>query len=274
MLCMTLCVLPASAQLLNKLNYGSDQPIVDEFGVLLQGTPTTTGALVQIMRANQGIFPPAVDGSANTNNPVLHHARVGEGIDPEAGTTGMFAGEFAIDRTVANTLFARIFNRPTLAESSFYTDSQIYVSSTTVFGEFRIFASQTSTELDPGDDDSDGLSNSMEKSLGTSSSDSDSDDDGVSDYMEVLAGTNPLDDESFLQMVDLARGADANLLVSWSSVSGKTYQVEYTTNSLAAAVVNYLDLYDPVQATGLVTSVTFTNGALLHANHFRVRLAP
>jgi hypothetical protein len=133
---------------------------------------------------------------------------------------------------------------------------------------------QTNRELDPDDDDEEGLSNSWEKSLGTDPLNRDTDEDGLSDYEEFLSGTDPLDSDDFLRMVELIHVSANDMAVQWSSVSGITYQAQYTTNALDAPPVEYTDLYDPVTATDVVTSIIFTNGALLDLPFFRVRLAP
>ena len=58
----------------------------------------------------------------------------------------------------------------------------------------------------------------------------DSDGDGVPTWMEVLAGTNPYDANSFFHITSLAPGNP--VVVSWSSIPNKVYQVLATTNLL------------------------------------------
>jgi hypothetical protein len=77
----------------------------------------------------------------------------------------------------------------------------------------------------------------------------DNDADGMSNAAEDIAGTNPLDANSVLLILSLANG---NLL-TWSSVSNKTYRVQATANlatnfvpisgvvTAAGATANYLD---------------------------------
>lgn len=78
--------------------------------------------------------------------------------------------------------------------------------------------------------------------------DADYDRDGMSNTAEELAGTDPLDANSALRILSLA---DGNLL-TWSSISGKTYRV-WATTSLAA---------DFVPISGVVTAAAPTAACL------------
>jgi len=262
----------AQAQVVN-LNFGMKNSVMNEFDQVLPGVPAEPGALVQILIGNQGKFPPATNGTAHANNPVLRETHIGIGVDPAIGPAGKASDVIAVSRSVTNAIFARIFNASTKEASSFYTDSQLY--NVPVFGGtygiFWVEAAKTTNEIDSTDHDGDGLSRSWEMSYGTDAANPDSDNDGMNDGNEILAGTDALDEESLLMMVELNPAPGGDLLVTWDSVVDKTYQLEYTTNSLADAVA-FFPINDPVIATGNTSSTLVTDGSVPPSSNFRVRL--
>ncbi|HMO52176.1 MAG TPA: thrombospondin type 3 repeat-containing protein [Kiritimatiellia bacterium] len=264
---------PASAQSLGvPLHFGLMEAATDEYGHLLDGTALAPGALVQILAAPEGIFPPAVDGTPDPRNPVLAEVRIGQGTDPAAGAIGKASGSVSINRQQGNRLFARVYNRPTAEESSFYADSTLYTNSTTAYGVFQIAGLQTTQPLDDGDDDGDGLINSWERSLGTDPYLADSDGDGMSDYHEMLAGTNPLDAEDVLRMVQAIPQANGTVVVTWHSVPGKTYQIQHTTLDLSAPEVEFEPVGVAITAEHDETVTVITNLPGVGMQHFRVVL--
>ncbi|TAK93942.1 MAG: hypothetical protein EPO07_17465 [Verrucomicrobia bacterium] len=93
----------------------------------------------------------------------------------------------------------------------------------------------------------------------------DNDGDGMSNGAEAIAGTNPLDANSVLRILSLSTG---NLL-TWSSVSGKTYQVHATPDLLTG--------FAPLSGTitGLGTTATYLDAGATNAQRFyRVKIAP
>lgn len=93
----------------------------------------------------------------------------------------------------------------------------------------------------------------------------DADGDGMSNAAEGIAGTNPLDANSRLRILSLTTG---NLL-TWSSVSGKTYQVECATN-LLTGFTSLGGVVNASAATAVYLDTTATNAARM----YRVRLVP
>ena len=93
----------------------------------------------------------------------------------------------------------------------------------------------------------------------------DSDGDGLSNGAEDLAGTNPLDAHSVLRIVSL----DQSRQVTWSSIAGRSYQVQAT-----AALTNGLAAISPViLATGDTASFLDTVATNL-TRYYRVQVLP
>ena len=60
----------------------------------------------------------------------------------------------------------------------------------------------------------------------------DTDRDGMSNYQEYIAGTDPTTDASVFEMVDPDTGVSSGMGLRWSSVAGKTYDIERCSNLL------------------------------------------
>lgn len=93
----------------------------------------------------------------------------------------------------------------------------------------------------------------------------DQDGDGMSNGGEVVAGTNPLDANSVLRILGLTTG---NLL-TWASVSGKVYQVEYATN-LLTGFVPLGEAVDALASSAMYLDSQATNETRL----YRIKVAP
>jgi hypothetical protein len=254
-------------------------PVADEYGVLLPGTPGAPGAMLQIMRANQGIFPPATNGTPHPDNPVEGTSFIGLGTDSGANPplAGIASGSFTFDRFgTTNAIFARFFNSTNLESSSFYVDSLPFDVPVTTNKDFDVTFAVTNpatvTPLDTTDHDQDGIIRSWELSYGSDPNNPDSDGDGMMDGHELAAGTDLNDPSSLLMMVEILPGENGNMEVMWDSVIGKVYQLEYTTNSLVDEVA-FVPLNPTVTAAGPMASTVVTNGTVPEKiTAFRVRL--
>lgn len=266
------CACPApGAEFSVPLRFGMQHAMRDEHGQLLAGTAHEPGALVQILAAPLGLYPPGTNGTPHANTVVLAEARIGEGTDPALGPLGLAAGSVNLNRYEPTVIFARIFNRATPESSTFYADSLLYTNSTTAFAVFKISAGPTDQAVDGGDDDRDGLNNSWERSLGSGIANPDSDGDGVSDGHEFRAGTGLLDDRSFLAMVQVSPQAGGHMLVRWDSVAGRSYQLQFTPGDLGASGV-FSNINEVVTAAGSASATVVTNGMSFPYGFFRVQL--
>lgn len=269
----------AQATLTTPLHIGATNPIANEFNATLPGHHAAPGALVMVLWAsNSVIYPPSVDGTPHALNPAVSNGAtaIGRSTAPSENNPGIFSLSLAQPRPASGKVFVRVFNKPTLGESSFYADSAIFTLSGNK--EFIAAVGPTTNALDTADDDGDGLHNSWEKSYGSSSSSTDSDGDGLEDGEEHLlgsspvledtdgdrmadgheqrAGTGPTDPASFLGVAGMEPMA-ADLRVQWASVTGHLYQVE-GAHGLVDTV--FSNLSDVVAAeTGTITSVILTN---------------
>lgn len=276
------------------LHVGNTNTLVDEFGHMLQGTDPgapsfgqayVEGDLVQIIHimedgGNYIVHPPGTNGlPTNAYNQVIQGGRIGHGVDPTLGPVGKFGTAVTtLNRSGSQPLqlIARVFNAPSLDQASFYQDSEPYEAANDGTGPYKVFVPQftpsaTTQPLDSTDHDGDGLSRSWEISYGSDADNPDTDGDGMPDGPEVRAGTDLNDVNSLLMMVQIGAGDPSDVVLTWDAVTGKVYQVEYTTNDLAQNPV-FMDINPPVAPTSALAVTVITNGLDFGATHFRIRL--
>jgi len=244
------------------LTIDMQQPVTNE---RLQMLTFEMQGHVQFLEVNSQIYPPDTNGVPHVNNPIIGTAFVGQGVDP--GLVGLFSVSIPLPDGV---IVARIFNGNTIENSSFYADSQAFTPNgpewfIPVFGG-------TTNPLDSADNDSDGLNNSWEKSLGSNSALADSDGDGISDLHEFLAGTGLNDDSSFLALSGLVPQPGGSLMVQWEAVSGKRYQLQGSHLNLIDPDIVFSNINGVVTSAGPVASTEVTNGLSSEINQFRIRL--
>ena len=97
----------------------------------------------------------------------------------------------------------------------------------------------------------------------------DADGDGQTNAAEDLAGTNPLDAASSLRITSVVRNATAHTVqVTWSSVAGKQYVVE-ATSDLPTGVYSAISGV----VTASATSTSFTATTTGTKQFYRVRIS-
>lgn len=249
------------------LYIGNTQAVRDTFGRVMRGSPDHREgrALVEVRVATNSIVrPPYKDGSAHAYHPLLNNAEGTGGIGQNCANdnTGLFCLSFPKRPAAGTVVFARVFNAPSVAEATFYADSApvtIGARDTAVVVEFGPLQ-----PLDGDDDDGDGLINSWEKLLGTDDRlTADYDDDGISDYHEMLAGTAPDDPSSRLAFHKIHREKTPRVIkageppvrpvqVSWQSVPGKRYQLEYLAQLIPDPVTG--EEYEVIPIGGVITA--------------------
>lgn len=210
--------------------------IVDEFSNPLRGTDPGAsvfgitpeqGALVQILMSENGvIYPPLPGGNPDPRNPLLSEAYMGRGVNPLAPHSGKFSAAVSPRPPFGTRIFVRVFNRPTIAASSFYKDSQTFLISSTAHEVFNVQVDRTASALDTGDNDGDGVNNSWEKSLATDPDKVDSDGDTISDLQELIAGSDPANSSSYIEVGSISYLSDDSLSLAWDSVTGRLYHIE------------------------------------------------
>jgi hypothetical protein len=260
-------------QIVTPLHVCCEIPIVDEFGIRLQGTQSAPGDLVQVLWATNGVInPPDVDGTPHPDNAVLYGGETGIGAlaspyDPEPGIFGISIREHRPQD--GDQVFVRVFNHSEQDNATFYADSQLL----TVNGNSTLTAdfNATTNALDPRDPDYDGLNNSWEKTYGSDPDRADTDGDGQTDGHEQRAGTDLLDAESLFQVATFIRIQGRDVEVGWESVSGKTYRVEFTPSNLTGSPV-FSDVSSDYTADSEYSSAVITNGLELGTGCFRTRL--
>lgn len=253
-------------------------PIVDEMGFILEGNRSTQGDLVQVLQTDNGvIYPPGLGGDPDSRNTLLATTSIGKIAPNWQVQPGNFG--YAIQRSSGDPIwgsagdgvtkvFVRVFNAPSLRDASFYGDSQVFTLNHNE--EFVANISATTLPLDSGDNDQDGMNNSMEKSMGTDPDNPDTDSDGMNDGNEHLAGTDPLDQYSLLMIVEMTPSG-SDMVLRWDSVPGKRYRVEYTTDPLDADP-DFDIVSDVIHADNDVSEITIIYGLLGPEGTFFVRV--
>ncbi len=250
------------AQLVTPLQIGAAESIDDVFGDTI-----ADHSLVHIMEVGSGIQEPAPDGSPQNAVIVGGEIYIGHGIGGGVEDTGLFGATIPNElRPAEDTeLFVRVYNKPDTTNALFYADS---VNAMTVSGDdvLLAFMGPMTNILHPGrDTDLDGIPDWWEylKTIGNHTglvAGVDYDGDGMTAWEEYIAGTDPFDAESSFFITSIAPlYSETNFvehvwtdpgtgitqtqniyvvegeILSWPSVGGRAYRLEYTTNLVEGA---------------------------------------
>jgi hypothetical protein len=98
----------------------------------------------------------------------------------------------------------------------------------------------------------------------------DPDGDGLNNLQEYLAGTAPQDSSNLLR-VNSASKTGSDVTISFGSVLGMNYRVEYNSDLVSGP---WLVLTNDITGTGGVLPIIDPNAASITQRFYRVRLLP
>lgn len=281
-------------------------PVVDALGEPFPGTCNTgDGGLVEIREVGDGIVPPAPgDGKGDDGaNPILLTGHLGD------NTIGRDTGLFTLaiqdpDKmpSLGVAYFARVFDAPDAADAVLYSDSEPFtLASYSSIDTCTYLVFPGSRSVDPDEDayidsDGDGWTDREEASLRSH----DSDGDGWSDWFEITHGMDvsrpfslgeiALED---IEEPDLAAAGVSSIEalsddelasipwtitgkgISWISISGMTYVIDFSTNLLAPDSGFKGVFTNRAESTNAFVDVSeYFTDALTPLGFFRVKAVP
>jgi hypothetical protein len=269
-----LCAAGAARAQFSALHIGTTRPVLDETGSnTVWGSAMEPGCLVQIILAPAVGNPEAPfnpDATLNTNAVTIvgGETRIGMLTSPRFARPGLFGATLNNPIPASGTkLFVRVFNAANPYDATHYADSPVY---TLGGSDLDAEIGATTNVLDMADDDGDGLNNRWERYYGSDVANADSDGDHVSDADEHRAGTDLVNQGSHLAFKKVRKQAAGGLTLSWQSVPGKKYRVEFA-DSLTEDDGEFYPLTGPLPATGTSSEFTIPDAYLDAANRqFRI----
>jgi hypothetical protein len=121
------------------------------------------------------------------------------------------------------------------------------------------------------DSDGDGMPDNYEAANpGVTDPNADNDGDGLTNYQEMLAGTDPRSGATRFQ-ITLTAGNGNDIQLTFCSVIGKTYRLEYRSDLVAGS---WLTLSDQIFATSTSTQVTDPGVRSLGKRYYRLVVEP
>lgn len=254
-----------SAQMLTPLQVTVGHSIINEFGQVIHGdatVPPEERPLVQLLWASGGVVqPPEETGHPAAVNPPVDNgtSAIGNLVSPTLVGAGIFAAAVANPRPNSGQVFVRVYNAPTIEESLFYADSQMFTLSSANDPLIANFGPVTNIISATRDTDGDGLPDYWEHlNFGyatAANAHEDLDGDGMTVLQEFIAGTDPnnpssrfailsvapvFEDEPSQMYVVYGDGGEIEIPIhdvvghelEWPSIADRLYTVEYSTNLL------------------------------------------
>lgn len=213
--------------------------------------PNAARVEIRAVKFKLGELPMRVDltpdgKSDEERNPLVLETRIGVGVVGER--PGRFSvcvprEELAKVEVVEGGyagFFARVYDAPTVAQSTYYIDSEVVTNNPAQLYTNLVFA-QTSMKSISGDSnldqDHDGLTDQEEAIMGTDYKNPDTDGDGVDDFWETAFGLDPLNPPMISAMTTDRTEASVNAIlpdesawhVEWpaSTNPGVRYTLEF-----------------------------------------------
>lgn len=134
----------------------------------------------------------------------------------------------------------------------------------------------------PADTNTNGLSDDWEAQFGITDPNADADGDGQSNFAEYTANTNPTNALSFLKILNAAPQTNGAFGLTWASVGGTRYRVQYTddlTNPFTD-VIRFIDTemdpapYGSVSTQAFTDTFTQTGSPTNQSRYYRIKVVP
>jgi hypothetical protein len=131
----------------------------------------------------------------------------------------------------------------------------------------------------PTDTNADGLPDAWAAQYGITDPNGDADSDGQSNLAEYFANTNPTNGNSALRIVNTVSQPDGHFVLTWSSVGGTRYRVQYSddlSNGTFSDVLRSVGAEMDASAYGVASTQSFTDtiSNTNRARFYRVKVTP